>query len=89
MRFQSIERCRDNFPIRMMCRLLKVSRSGYYEWRSRKPSIRQQDNDRLLQKIIDIHDDSDGVFGSPRIHDELRLKGETCSINRVARLMHR
>ena len=87
MRFQAIERCREHFPILMMCRLLKVSSSGYYEWRSRKPSNRQIDNDRLLQKVVAIHDESDGVFGSPRIHEELQLEGETCSINRVARLM--
>ena len=87
MRFRAIERCREHFPILMMCRLLKVSSSGYYEWRSRKPSNRQIDNDRLLQKVVAIHDESDGVFGSPRIHEELQLEGETCSINRVARLM--
>jgi putative transposase len=71
----------------MMCRLLNVSTSGYYEWRSRKPGERQQDNTRLLKKIRDIHQDSDGVFGSPRIYEELRYRGETCSLNRVARLM--
>ena len=87
MRFRAIERCREHFPILMMCRLLKVSSSGYYEWRSRKPSNRQIDNDRLLQKVVAIHDESDGVFGSPRIHEELQLEGETCSINRIARLM--
>jgi len=71
----------------MMCRLLKVSTSGFYEWRSRKPGKRQQDNTRLLKKVRHIHKDSDGVFGSPRIYEELRYDGETCSLNRVARLM--
>lgn len=87
MRFHAIERCRANFPVLMMCRLLKVSSSGYYEWRTRKPSQRQKDNERLLDKIEDIHEGSDGVFGSPRIYEELQYEGETCSLNRVTRLM--
>lgn len=82
-----IERCRDVFPIRMMCHLLKVSTSGYYAWRKRPPSRRAQDNARLSRKIADIHHQSDGVFGSPRIRDELVYAGERCSLNRVARLM--
>ena len=82
-----IERCRSAFPIKMMCRLLKVSTSGYYDWRDRKPSSRAQNNARLSRKIFDIHHDSDGVFGSPRVWEELQYAGETCSLNRVARLM--
>ena len=82
-----IERCRDAFPITMMCRLLSVSSSGYYDWRARQPSNRAQDNSRLLRRIHALHTESDGVFGSPRMHDELRYLGETCSLNRVARLM--
>lgn len=82
-----IERCRDAFPITMMCRLLKVSHSGYYDWRGRQPSNRAQDNSRLLRRIHALHTESDGVFGSPRMHDELRYLDETCSLNRVARLM--
>ena len=82
-----IERCREAFPVTMMCRLLKVSTSGYYEWRSRPPSTRQQDNARLLRKIRHVHTESDCVFGSPRVWEELRYDGERCSLNRVARLM--
>ncbi len=82
-----IERCRDSFPVTMMCQLLKVSPSGYYDWRTREPSQQQQSNTRLLRKIKNLHSESDGVFGSPRIREELRYLGETCSLNRVARLM--
>lgn len=88
MRYYAIERCRQDFPINMMCRLLKVSTTGYYDWRTRKPSQRQQDNSRLLREITSLHTESDGVFGSPRIWEELRYQGERCSLNRVARLMH-
>lgn len=87
MRFRMIERCREAFPVSMMCRLMKVSSSGYYEWRGRVPSARQQDNARLLRKIRHVHAESDSVFGSPRVWEELRYDGETCSLNRVARLM--
>ena len=82
-----IERCREAFPVRMMCRLLKVSHSGYYDWRERKPSDKAQDDARLSRRITQIHRNSDGVFGSPRIWEELRYEGEQCSLNRVVRLM--
>ena len=82
-----IERCRDAFPIRMMCRCLRVSSSGYYDWRTREPSARAIDNQRLLKRIEALHAASDGVMGSPRMWDDLRYEGETCSENRVARLM--
>ena len=82
-----IERCRETYPVSMMCRLLKVSTSGYYDWRHRPPSKRTLDNQRLLKKVVALHGDSDGVHGSPRIWEDLRYDGETCSLNRVARLM--
>ena len=82
-----IERCRETYPVSMMCRQLKVSTSGYYDWRHRPPSKRALDNQRLLKKVVSLHDDSDGVHGSPRIWEDLRYDGETCSLNRVARLM--
>ena len=82
-----IERCRDSFPVRMMCRCLTVSPSGYYDWRRRPLSARAQDNERLLVRIRSLHADSDGVLGAPRIWDDLRHEGENCGLNRIARLM--
>ena len=70
-----------------MCRALKVSTSGYYEWCSRLPGARSQDNARLLRKVRRLHDKSDCGFGSARIWDDLRYDGETYNLNRVARLM--
>lgn len=89
MRYRMIERCRMAFPVRMMCRCLDVSPSGYYGWRDRPLSTRDRDNQRLLTRIEALHTESDGVLGAPRIQEDLRYAGETCSLNRVARLMHK
>lgn len=82
-----IERCRDTFPVRMMCRHLGVSASSYYEWRTREPSARALDNHRLLVRIRELHAASDGVLGRRRVHEDLSDEGEIASINRVGRLM--
>lgn len=76
MRYRMIERCRDAFPVRLMCRCLHVSSSGYYDWRDRPLSHRARDNRRLLEHIKRIHEGSDGVMGSPRIWQELRYGGD-------------
>jgi putative transposase len=70
-----------------MCRCLKVSPSGYYAWSARKPSAQQLDNQRLLGRIRELHDDSGGVIGASRMHEHLADEGETASLNRIARLM--
>ncbi|WP_413616684.1 IS3 family transposase [Halomonas cupida] len=70
-----------------MCRLLQVPTSGYYDWRHRPLSKFAQDNRRLVKRVKALHDLSDGVHRSPRIWDDLRYEGKTCSLNRVARLM--
>lgn len=87
MKYRMIERCRDAFPVRLMCHCLRVSPSGYYAWRDRPLSARARDNRRLLTRIEAIHAESDGVLGSPRIWEELHYEGETCNKKRVARLM--
>jgi len=87
VRFAAIDDCRETYPVQMMCRCLKVSTSGYYAWRSRRPGPRAVANAALLDRIEAIHEASDQVKGSPRICQELRSEGQTCSVNRVARLM--
>ena len=89
MKYHMIERCRDAFAIRMMCRCLKVSPGGYYAWRERPQSALAKDNERLLERIEQLHVDSDGVKGSPRIWEDLRYEGESCGKNRVARIMRK
>jgi putative transposase len=89
MKYRMIQRCRPAFPIRMMCRCLRVSSSGYYGWVTRPLSGRAQENARLLARIHQLHADHDGVVGSSRIWEDLRYAGERCGRHRVARLMRR
>ena len=86
MRYATIQRCRSDYPVQLMCRCLKVSTSGFYAWATRSPSRRSRANARLTAKIYTLHRDSDGVFGAPRIAETLQFEGETVSRNRVARL---
>jgi transposase InsO family protein len=70
------------------CRVLEVSRSGYYEWLGRGPSARDVDDAVLADQIREVHRASRGTYGAPRIHAELRLgRGVRASRKRVARLM--
>ena len=70
-----------------MCELADVSRSGFYEWRDRAPSQREQANVALLESITEIHDRSRKTYGAPRVHGELKHLGFCVGHNRVARLM--
>lgn len=70
-----------------MCRCLSVSPSGYYAWEDRKPSPRTLDNERLLRRIQEVHEDSRGSLDAPRMYEDLCEAGEIASKNRVARLM--
>lgn len=70
-----------------MCRVLGVSRAGYYAPRYRPPSEMKADNEKLASKIKEIHSESKGAYGSPRIHAELRVLGHEVNHKRVARLM--
>ena len=71
-----------------MCRVLGVWPSGYYAWRRRGTSARVQADSNLLKQIKEVHAQSRGIYGAPRVHAVLRLKqGVRCGRNRVARLM--
>ncbi len=72
----------------MACRVLNVSRSGYYDWKDRPLSTRAHDNELLTKHILKIHADSRGTYGWPRVHAELTLGlGFQVNHKRVARLM--
>jgi len=77
-----------NYPVAVMCRVLKVSRTGFHNWERRAPSDRALTDAWLVEKIKRIHEGSRGVYGAPRIHAELRLEhGIRVGRKRVARLM--
>jgi putative transposase len=73
--------------ISSMCRIYAVTRGGYYAWRKRPLAAAKRDNERVLQKIKQIHLDSEGTYGSPRVHAVLRQDGERISEKRTARIM--
>jgi len=86
--FRFIQAEKANHPITMLCRVLGVSRSGYYAWSSRPVSARAMFDQDLIRRIIEIHKLSRETYGSPRIHAELRLDhGIRIGKKRVARLM--
>ena len=87
MRYQCIDRHRKQYPVRVMCGALKVSRSGYYAWRTRPESNRDNIDRALTQTICEIHRDSKGVYGAPKIRVELEAQGYHHGRHKVARLM--
>jgi transposase InsO family protein len=87
MRFRFIDDHRNEFAVNHMCRVLEVSRSGYYAWRGRPPSEQEMANRRLYVRIKRVYNENGGVYGSPRIYEALQEQGVACSENRVARLM--
>jgi putative transposase len=87
--FELIDAEKASYPISLLCRVLGVSRSGYYGWKDRPPSERDRENAALTEKIKQIHDRSRQVYGYPRVHAELKALGVRCSRKRVARLMRK
>jgi putative transposase len=73
--------------IEEMAKLLGVSRSGYYAYCRRKPSLREQEQKMLTERIAQAYLQSRGTYGSPRIHAQLHAEGINCSRPRIARLM--
>jgi putative transposase len=89
MSFCFIEDHRDAYPVQLMCSVLEVSPAGYYAWRSRPQSARSAANGELLSAIKQVHQDSHGCYGSPRIHIALQNQGRGVSRGRIERLMRR
>ena len=87
--YRLIEAEKTSFPVQFMCRMLGVSRSGYYDWRDRPSSVRNRADAALTKRIRKIHERSRHTYGSPRIHAELRALGTRCGRKRVERLMRK
>ena len=87
MKFEFIAEHVKDFSVAIMCRVVGVSRSGYYTWKKRLPSRRSRENGHLVSLIRAFHRRSRQTYGSPRIHSDLQDLGICCSRKRVARLM--
>ena len=90
MRYPFIEQYQEQFPIAVLCRVLQVTRGGYYAWKKRKTgelSARQKENALLVPQIQHFFERSKQTYGSPRIFRDLKEAGYRCGRHRVARLM--
>jgi putative transposase len=85
--YEFIKAHRGEYGVEKICRVMGISRSGYYAWLKEPVSNRAQEDARLLRLIRASYVASHGIYGSPRIFLDLREAGETCSKHRVARLM--
>jgi putative transposase len=89
MKYRLIGAEKAQHPVSLLCEVLGVSRAGFHAWLKRTPSKRWVGDVRLLELIHEIHAESDGSYGSPRIHAELRARGVRVGKKRVERLMRR
>jgi transposase InsO family protein len=85
--FRFIDAHKGQWPVRLLCDALGVSPAGYYAWRDRPASARQQRQDALLVGIRAIHAEFKARYGSPRAHAELVARGHPCCVNTVAKAM--
>jgi putative transposase len=87
VRFGFIATEKACYPVALICRVLQVSRAGYYAWQKRPVAERTRQDRRLALEVNAIHTESRGRYGSPRVHAELRERGRRIARKRVARLM--
>jgi transposase InsO family protein len=87
MKYRFIQAHARRCRVKLMCAALGVSRSGYYAWRKRGPSVRELANRQLLAAIRSVYEASRQVYGYRRVYKALVVKQVVCSRNRVARLM--
>jgi transposase InsO family protein len=87
MKYWFMDQHRSSHGVQKMCRVLGVSRSGYYGWKRQPQSKRHKENEKILKEIRESYKNSRRAYGSPRITKDLKTAGTKCSENRVARLM--
>ena len=87
VKYAFIREHRNEFPIRVMCRIFKIHPSGFYNWLEKPLSDRVIEDQRLLKLIKKSYIASGATYGSPWIHRDLLEMGETCSVHRVAKIM--
>ena len=89
MRYQFIDAHKKTWPIRLMCKVMDVSSSGYYEWRRRPESAQELSNRKLDEEIGKVYGEHKQRYGVPRVTEELKERGLQCSENRIARRMQK
>lgn len=87
MKFQIVAELAGRYPVKDLCQMMRVSRSGYYAWRERRPSRRQRENEQLLGQVKTAYADSRKTYGYRRVYAALLTKGIPCGKHRVRRLM--
>jgi putative transposase len=87
VRFAFVATEKAHYPVALLCRVLQVSRSGYYAWSQRSPARRTVEDQKLGLEVAAIFQENRGRYGSPRVHRELRARGQRLGRKRVARLM--
>jgi len=87
VKYAFIEAHREEYGIVSMCHIFKIARAGFYAWTHQPESKRTTEDQRLLSLIRDSYAASGGIYGSPRVHMDLRETGESCGVHRVARIM--
>lgn len=85
--YELIHTERENIPVARACRVLRVSRSGYYKWLQREPSVRAIDDVALAAEVREVFHEHRGRYGAPRVRRALRRRGPRPSRKRVARVM--
>jgi putative transposase len=88
MRFAFIQEHRSCWPVKVTCRVLRVSRSGFYAWCRRAPSDQAQRREALGHRIREVHEQSRANYGSPRVYKALVAQGESVCENTVAKVMN-
>lgn len=89
-RFRFVEAEAAQFPVSLLCRVVGVTRQGFSAWKRREPSRRELVDRELCERIRQVHEETEGIYGSPRIYAELRFEhGILVGRKRVARLMRR
>jgi len=89
MKYEFVEEYRYEHRIDRMCRVLEVSRSGYYRWWRKREKKREARDKAMLEQIKKAYERGRGTYGSPRITAELNAQGIVCSENRIARIMRK
>jgi putative transposase len=87
MKYKFITENRNEFPVQRMCQILGVQSGAYYAWSGRSQSRRKQDDAEILKQIRVVHEESKGLYGSPKIYQTLKGQNTRCGENRIARIM--